>query len=52
MIYLPKRTACFQHDMANEDFKYLPRRATSNKVLHNKAFNIAKMQNKMDNNMD
>ena len=26
--------ACFQHDMANEDFKDLPRRTASDKVLH------------------
>ena len=34
--------ACFQYDMAYGDFKYLPRRATSDKILRNKAFNIAK----------
>ena len=34
--------ACFQHDMAYGDFKYLARRTTSNKILRNKAFNIAK----------
>ena len=34
--------ACFQHDMTHGDFKDLPRRTTSDKVLHNKAFNIAK----------
>ena len=28
--------------MAYGDFKYLPRRAASDKVLHHKAFNIAK----------
>ena len=34
--------AYFQHGMAYGDFKDLPRRETSDKVLHNKAFNIAK----------
>ena len=34
--------ACFQHDMAYGDFKYLARRTASDKVLSNKAFNIAK----------
>ena len=34
--------ACFQHDMTHGDFKDLPRRTTSDKVWHNKAFNIAK----------
>ena len=33
---------CFQHDIAYGDFKDLPRRAASNKVLRNKAFNVAK----------
>ena len=33
---------CFQHDMTYRDFKDLPRRTTSDKVLLNKAFNIAK----------
>ena len=33
--------ACFQHDMHYGDFKDLPR-TTSDKVLHNKTFNIAK----------
>ena len=28
--------------MAYEDFKYLPRRTTSDEILHDKAFNIAK----------
>ena len=30
--------ACFQHDMAYGDFKDLPRRKTSDKVLRDKAF--------------
>ena len=34
--------ACFQHDMAYGDFKCLKRRAASDKILRDKAFNIAK----------
>ena len=34
--------ACFQHDMAYGDFKDLNRRTLADKVLHDKAFNIAK----------
>ena len=34
--------ACFQYDMAYEDFKDLPRRTASDKVLCYKAFNIAR----------
>ena len=34
--------ACFQHGMINGDFKGLPRRTTSDKILRDKAFNIAK----------
>ena len=34
--------ACFQHDMAYGDFKDLTRRTASAKILHNKAFGIAK----------
>ena len=33
---------CFQHDMACGDFKDLARRTASDKILRNKAFNIAK----------
>ena len=33
--------ACFQHDMTYGDFKELARRAASDKVLKDKAFNIA-----------
>ena len=33
--------ACFQHYMVYWDFKNLSRKATSNKVLRDKAFNIA-----------
>ena len=32
--------ACFQHDMIYWDFKDLPRRVGSDKVLHDKAFKI------------
>ena len=35
------QNACFQHDMGYGDFTDLPRRPASNKVLHDKAFNIA-----------
>ena len=34
--------ACFQHDMAYGDFKYLTKRTAADKVLRDKAFNIAK----------
>ena len=34
--------ACFQHVMAYGDFRDLARRTASNKVLRDKAFNIAK----------
>ena len=34
--------ACFQHDMAYGDFKDLTRRTDADKVIHVKAFNIAK----------
>ena len=33
--------ASFQHDMAYRDFKYLRSRTTSDKILHDKAFNVA-----------
>ena len=33
---------CFQHDLAYRNFKDLPRRAASNKVLCDEAYNIAK----------
>ena len=32
--------ACFQHDMANGDFKDLTKRAVADKVLRDKAFNL------------
>ena len=34
--------ACLQHDMAYGDFKDLTRRTASDKILHDKAFSIAK----------
>ena len=34
--------ACFQHDIANGDFKDLAKRTAADKVLKDKAFNIAK----------
>ena len=34
--------ACFQRDMAYEDFKDLARRTASDKVVRDKEFNIAK----------
>ena len=39
-IFLDK--ACFQHDMADGDFKNLTKRMASDKILRDKAFNIAK----------
>ena len=33
---------CFQHDLAYRNFKDLPRRAASDKVLCDEAYNIAK----------
>ena len=33
---------CFQHDMTYEDFKDLAKRTASDRVLRDKAFNIAK----------
>ena len=34
--------ACFQHDMAYSEFKNLTRRTASDKILRDKAFNVAK----------
>ena len=34
--------ACFQHDMADGDFKDLAKRTASDKVLRDKAFNVVK----------
>ena len=43
-MYLSKKIdkACFPHDVACGDFKDLNRRAAVDKVLRDKAFNIAK----------
>ena len=38
--------------MANGDFKDLTRRTAFDKIMCDKAFNIAKIQNKIDINMD
>ena len=40
--------ACFQHYMVYGDFKDLKRRTQSDKVLKDKAFEIATNQNMMD----
>ena len=40
--------SCFQHDLAYGNFKDLARRRDSDKVLRNKAFNIAKNTTKYD----
>ena len=37
--------ACFQHDMAYGHFKHLARGKASDKILRDKAFNIAKNSN-------
>ena len=37
--------SCFQYDVAYRDFKYLAKRTSSDKVLRDKAFNIAKNSN-------
>ena len=34
--------ACFQHDITYGDFKHLTSRIASDKILHDKSFNIAK----------
>ena len=44
--------ACFQHSMVYGDFKDLTRRTASDKILRNKAINIAKNLNMMDINVD
>ena len=41
--------ACFQHDMAYGDFKDLTRRTASDKILSDKAFNIAKNKSAIKN---
>ena len=47
-----KKFFCFQHDMAYGDFKDLTRRTASDKILRDKAFNIAKIGNMMDIKVD
>ena len=42
----------FQYDMAYEDFKVIRRRTVSDKVLREKVFNITKIQNRTDINVD
>ena len=42
----------FQYDMTYEDFKVIRRRAVSDKVLREKVFNITKIQNRTDINVD
>ena len=43
-IYQNKsNNACFQHDMAYEGLKDLPRRTASDKILRDKKFYIAKI---------
>ena len=44
--------ACFQHDKAYGNFKDVPRRATSDKVLRVKHLILLKIQNIIDFNMD
>ena len=44
--------ACFQHNMANGDFKDLNRRTAANKVLLDKVLILLKIQNMMDINVD
>ena len=43
---------CFQHDMAYSVFKYLTRRRASDKVLPDRTFNITKIRNMMDINVN
>ena len=43
---------CFQHDMAYGDFKELPRRSITDKILHEKALILLKIRNKMYINVD
>ena len=45
-IFISKQAKfCFQHDTAYKNFKDLPRRTDSDKIFHNKPFNIAKTPN-------
>ena len=41
-VYQNQLDKVFQHDMVYRDFKDLTRRIASDKILHNKAFDIAK----------
>ena len=43
--------ACFQRDMAYADFKDLPRKTVSEKVLRDAALNIVKIENMIDTNV-
>ena len=43
---------CFQHDMVYEDFKYLPKRTIADKISHDKAFRLLKIQRMMDVKME
>ena len=43
---------CFQYDMVYEDFKYLPKRTIADKISHDKAFRLLKIQRMMDVKMD
>ena len=43
---------CFQRDMAYGDFKDLTRRTAFDKILRYEAFNIGKIQNMMDMNVE
>ena len=43
---------CIQHDMVYEDFKYLPKRTIADKISHDKAFRLLKIQRMMDVKMD
>ena len=42
IYYNELNKTCFEHDMAYRDFKDLTRRMVSDKILHDKAINIAK----------
>ena len=44
--------SCVPHDMAYGDFKDLTRRTASDKILRDKAFNIAKNPNMININVD
>ena len=44
--------ACFVHDAAYSDSKDLTKRTVADKILKNKAFDIAKIQNMMGIKVD